>query len=254
MWHPSHAYRSNAAATKQRNSSFCTQKRKEINDPPTKTLFSKTINQIKSINRTDGRTIFSLHQPSSERTRRDERERDREEKGEKNDFSRGGSVPAIFERVFSIAFWVCLPPPFCPTPMPYYNNSLFLPPLRPFFGRQDTKKAPFPPQKKGKKRGGRRPQKPKKIVGFSTCPKHHHHHHHLKTRRSRKHYWYAKRSTIMVVRVSCERRSNGLVRIFDARSLGRGSLSNVARGRKEDALLEIFALSGEIGRRNAATF
>ena len=55
-------------------------------------------------------------------------------------------------------------------------------------------------------------------------------------------YWYAKRSTIMVVRVSCERRSNGLVGIFDARSLGRGSLSNVARGRKEEAHLEIFAL------------
>ena len=46
----------------------------------------------------------------------------------------------------------------------------------------------------------------------------------------------------MVVRVSCERRSNGLVGIFDARSLGRGSLSNVARGRKEEAHLEIFAL------------
>ena len=170
MWHPSHAYRSNAAATKQRNSSFCTQKRKEINDPPTKTLFSKTINQIKSINRTDGRTIFSLHQPSSERTRRDERERDREEKGEKNDFSRGGSVPAIFERVFSIAFWVCLPPPFCPTPMPYYNNSLFLPPLRPFFGRQDTKKAPYP-QKKGKKKRRTETPKAQKNCWFFDLPK-----------------------------------------------------------------------------------
>jgi len=94
----------------------------------------------------------------------------------------------------------------------------------------------------GKTKKTARKKKKKKEDFGAPKAKTHHHLKKLDALENTHSYWYAKRSTIMVVRVSCERRSNGLVGIFDARSLGRGSLSNVARGRKEEAHLEIFAL------------
>ena len=142
---------------------------------------------------------------------------------QKKRFEPGWTRTAIFEGVFLVVrFWMmccCLP------------SSPFLS----FFGiwrpRSSLLKFFKARKKKEKKKRGFGAQKPPN----KSSPK---------TRRSLENTTirYAKRSTIMVVRVSCERRSNGLVGIFDARSLGRGSLSNVARGRKEEAHLEIFAL------------
>ena len=83
--------------------------RKEINDPPTKTLvfffffFSKTINQsfIKVVDLFSSSTVVRTNATRRESTRPRGKRRHTQKK---NDSSRGGRVPAIFERVFSRAF------------------------------------------------------------------------------------------------------------------------------------------------------
>ena len=82
--------------------------RKEINDPPTKTLvffffFSKTINQlfIKVVDLFSSSTVVRTNATRRESTRPRGKRRHTHKK---NDSSRGGRVPAIFERVFSRAF------------------------------------------------------------------------------------------------------------------------------------------------------
>ena len=79
---------------------------KEINDPPTKTLFfffSKTINQsfIKVVDLFSSSTVVRTNATRRESTRPRGKRRHTQKK---NDSSRGGRVPAIFERVFSRAF------------------------------------------------------------------------------------------------------------------------------------------------------
>ena len=115
--------------------------------------------------------------------------------------------------------------------------------LKKFFSGEDPDKNTHPPTRPDFKPEKKRKEKKKEDFGAPKAKTHHHLKKLVDALENTHSYWYpAKRSTIMVVRVSCERRSNGLVGIFDARSLGRGSLSNVARGRKEEAHLEIFAL------------